>query len=262
MVKGIDKFKEFFSSFDNNYVIIGGTACTIALRDTDMQPRATDDIDMILIVENITSEFGKRFWEFIELGKYENRERKRDESKEPATELYRFIKPQEGFPVQIELLSRFPNKLGKPTNFHLTPIPLGDDIPSLSAILLDDVYYELTLKESLIEDELRIASPLSLICLKARAYLNLTEEKKINSNIRSSDIKKHRDDVFKLLAMRIDPFTPVELESEIKDCIRQFIDVIESSLPNISLENSLQRDSEDIIGYIQIMKEVFKIEEL
>lgn len=48
---GLEKFKEHFAGFEDNYVIIGGTACDIALRDTVMRPRATDDIDMILVVE-------------------------------------------------------------------------------------------------------------------------------------------------------------------------------------------------------------------
>lgn len=29
MVRGIDTFKEFFKGFEDNYVIIGGTACEI-----------------------------------------------------------------------------------------------------------------------------------------------------------------------------------------------------------------------------------------
>ena len=35
MVKGLEKFKEYFAGFEDNYVIIGGTACDIILRDTD-----------------------------------------------------------------------------------------------------------------------------------------------------------------------------------------------------------------------------------
>lgn len=43
-VKGLEKFKEYFSDFKENYVIIGGTACSIILRDAPMKPRATKDI--------------------------------------------------------------------------------------------------------------------------------------------------------------------------------------------------------------------------
>lgn len=224
-----------------------------------MRPRATDDIDMILVVEKMTPEFGQRFWEFIDEGKYENLQRKR-EDKEPVTELFRFLEPKNGFPVQIELLSKYPDVLGVPTGFHLTPIPVGEEIPSLSAILLDEEYYRHTIDSSIIEEGICIANPLSLLCLKVKAFLNLTEEKKINPNVRSADIKKHRDDVFKLLAMRIDPFTPVELSATMKDEVSVFINTMEESLPNQSLRDSLQRTDDDIRGFLGIMKEIFGFE--
>ena len=70
MVVGLDKFKEAYADFKDNYVIIGGTACDIILSDTDMLPRATDDIDMILVVEKMTKEYGDVFWQFIKDGNY------------------------------------------------------------------------------------------------------------------------------------------------------------------------------------------------
>ncbi len=258
MVRGLEKFKEYFAGFEDNYVIIGGTACDIALRDTYMRPRATDDIDMILVVEKMTPEFGQRFWDFIVAGEYEKRQRKRDD-KEPVTELFRFINPKPGFPVQIELLSKYPDILGKPTGFHLAPIPVGEEIPSLSAILMNEEYYYQTVRESIIADNIRIADPLSLLCLKVKAFLNLTEEKKNNPNVRSGDIKKHRDDVFKLLAMRIDPLTPVELSATTKADMTTFIEMMEVSLPNQSLRDSLQRSDNDIRGFLEIMREIFSI---
>lgn len=259
MVKGLEKFKEHFAGFEDNYVIIGGTACDVTLQNTDMRPRVTDDIDMILVIEKMTAEFGQRFWELIVLGEYKTRQRKRGD-KEPATELFRFINPKEGFPVQIELLSRYPDVLGEPTGFHLTPIPVGEKIPSLSAILLDEEYYHHTIDSSVIEDGIRIANPLSLLCLKVKAFLNLTEEKKTNPEVRSGDIKKHRDDVFKLLAMRIDPLTPIELSDKMKGELSIFIEIMEKSLPNQSLRDSLQRTDDDIRGFLGIMKEIFGIE--
>lgn len=259
MVKGLEKFKEHFAGFEDNYVIIGGTACDISLQDTDMRPRATDDIDMILVIEKMTPEFGYSFWEFIALGEYQNRQRKRGE-KEPTTELFRFINPKEGFPVQIELLSRYPDVLGEPTGYYLTPIPVGEKISGLSAILLDEEYYYHTIESSIIEDGVRIANPLSLLCLKVKAFLNLTEEKKTNQNVRSGDIKKHRDDVFKLLAMRIDPLTPIELSDTMKNELRLFVVMMEESLPNQSLRDSLQRTDNDVRGFLGIMKDIFGIE--
>ncbi|MDR2914296.1 MAG: hypothetical protein LBV74_05635 [Tannerella sp.] len=147
--------------------------------------------------------------------------------------------------------------MGEPTGFHLTPVPVGEEISSLSAILLDEEYYNHTIGSSILEDGIRIANPLSLLCLKVKAFLNLTKERKTNLNVRSGDIKKHRDDVFKLLAMRIDPFTPIALSVDMKESINTFIGMMEQSLPNQSLQDSLQRTNDEIRGYLDIMKEIF-----
>ena len=63
MVNGFTKFKEKFQSFENQYVIIGGTACDLIMENEELPFRATKDIDIVLIVESITAEFGRRFWE-------------------------------------------------------------------------------------------------------------------------------------------------------------------------------------------------------
>lgn len=51
MVRGIDKFREFFTGYEGNYVIIGGTACEMHEEIYAQTPRATKDIDIILIVD-------------------------------------------------------------------------------------------------------------------------------------------------------------------------------------------------------------------
>jgi hypothetical protein len=64
-MEGLDKFREAFADFSDNYVIIGGTACGITMKDTVVRARATHDIDMIVIVENMTESFANRFWKFV-----------------------------------------------------------------------------------------------------------------------------------------------------------------------------------------------------
>jgi len=93
-----------------------------------------------------------------------------------------------------------------------------------------------------------------------KAFLNLTEEKKTNPGVRKGDIKKHRDDVFKLLAMRIDPLTPIELSETMKGELSIFVEMMEESLPNQSLSDSLQRSDNEIRGFLGIMKDIFGIE--
>lgn len=54
MVNGIAKFKEYFKGFEDQYVIIGGTACDVIMENEELPFRATKDIDIVLIVESIT----------------------------------------------------------------------------------------------------------------------------------------------------------------------------------------------------------------
>ena len=70
MVRGIDKFREFFTGYEGNYVIIGGTACEMHEEIYAQTPRATKDIDIILIVEALSSDFAAKFWEFVKTAGY------------------------------------------------------------------------------------------------------------------------------------------------------------------------------------------------
>ena len=49
MVNGIAKFKEYFKGFENQYVIIAGTACDVIMENEELPFRATKDIDLSLI---------------------------------------------------------------------------------------------------------------------------------------------------------------------------------------------------------------------
>ena len=99
MVRGLDIFKKYFKDYSDSYVIIGGTACDLIINEAGLKPRATKDIDIILVVEALSSDFVKKFWQFIQDGNYERREKGDDERK-----YYRFIKPEnEEFPFQIEI---------------------------------------------------------------------------------------------------------------------------------------------------------------
>lgn len=261
MVIGLEKFREALKDYSDNYVIIGGTACDVVLSGTDMRPRATDDIDMILVVENMTAEFASAFWKFVKDGEYKNGKRKRGEEKTPVYELYRFEDGKAGYPVKIELLSRHSDLLGEPSGFHIEPIPTGEDVSSLSAIMMDEDYYNLTVKNSFVENELRFATPIALICLKAKAYLNLLEERAKGRAVNTKDIKKHRNDVLKLVATT--PFDdPIPVTKEIFDSIGAYINKVEETLADNpkSLEDALHRSSEDIRAYLEVLGNAFVVE--
>lgn len=260
MVTGIDKFKEAFAQYADNYVIIGGTACDIVLQGTNMRPRATSDIDMIIIVERMTPEFAVAFWKFIREGGYHPAKRNRENSDESVYTLYRFDNPDDGYPVQIELLSRHPDILGEPSGFVIEPIPAGDELSSLSAIIMDDDYYHFTIRNSFVDGGLRIAHPVALMALKARAYLNLLAEKEEGKHVNTKHIKKHRSDVLKLIATTSVP-EPVKVTESIYECIREFSDGIRKTLPSRSLEAALNRTSDDIEVFLELLDAAFVIEE-
>lgn len=73
MVKGLDTFRNHFAGYEEQYVLIGGAACDIVFESNDASFRATRDLDMVLIVEALTPEFGEKLWEFIEIGRYRNK---------------------------------------------------------------------------------------------------------------------------------------------------------------------------------------------
>ncbi len=72
MVRGIDKFREYFRDFSDHYIIIGGTARDYAISEAGFTPKGTKDIDIVLIIEALSTKFVRRFWEFIKNGSYGN----------------------------------------------------------------------------------------------------------------------------------------------------------------------------------------------
>jgi len=70
MVAGLDKFRDYFADDTDKYVLIGGAACDTVFTSNDAVFRATKDLDMVLIVEALTPEFGEKFRQFIEDGGY------------------------------------------------------------------------------------------------------------------------------------------------------------------------------------------------
>ena len=55
---------------------------------------------------------------------------------------YRFTDGKSGYPAMIELFTRKLDAIQLPEDAVLTPLPMDEDISSLSAILLDNDYYE------------------------------------------------------------------------------------------------------------------------
>jgi hypothetical protein len=164
MIRGLDLFREHFVDYRKAFVLIGGVACHEWLSMQGLKFRATKDMDMVLIVEALDAAFVKRFWEFIEGGKYQVRQKAED-----GRQLYRFAKPENNqFPAMIEIFSRKPEGIDLAEGQHIVPVKLDEDSASLSAILLNDDYYSLVRQQHNEEKNLPFANPAALIPLKAR----------------------------------------------------------------------------------------------
>ena len=211
MVTGINSFKERFKDMDNQYAIIGGTACDLLMSEIGEDFRATKDLDIVLIVESLTAEFGRRFWEYIVDAGYEHRNKSTGEP-----QFYRFSHPVSSeYPFMIEIFSRKPDNLNLPENAVLTPLPLDEELSSLSAILLDDNYYDF-IKSGIIQiDGIAILDALHLIPLKAKAWADLSEKKAADENsVDSKDIKKHKNDIYRLTSL-LTPEMQITVSQEI-----------------------------------------------
>ena len=241
-MEGLEKFREAFEAYSENYVIIGGTACEIAMTGTAVHPRATHDIDMIVIVEKMTADFTEHFWKFIREGGYRPERCKQAEGETPKYELYRFVNGKPDYPKMIELLSRHPDILGEPKGLTIEPLPVDEDTSSLSAIIMDDDYYHFTIDHSKLTNGLRHADSAALIALKARAYLNLLQDKANGKQVNSKDIKKHRSDVLKNVVIMED--TQIGAPEPIVACIREFVASIKDEWDTLSeaLARALDQD--------------------
>ncbi len=224
-------------------MLIGGTACDLAMGEAGQTFRATQDLDIVLCAEALTDEFIAAFWQFIREGQYQSRE-KSDGSKE----FFRFRNPAiEGYPREIELFSRKPDMLTIPSDCTLTPIPASEDVSSLSAILLDEEYYSWIRQGDKEVDGIHIVGAEYLIPLKMKAWLDLSRRKAEGESIDSRKIRKHPNDVFRLFTiLMIEPLVSVPLV--VQQDVKKFMQKIESEtidFKNLGLGRLTMKDALD-----------------
>lgn len=223
MVNGFTTFKEQFRGYKDQYVIIGGTACDLIMESEELPFRATKDIDIVLIVESMTAEFGRRFWEYITEAGYEHLNKSSGK-----VQFYRFTSPKsKDYPYMIELFSRNPEFIVLSDDAILTPLPIDDEVSSLSAILLNEAYYELLKEGHTVIDGMPVLKPTCLIPFKAKAWLDLNERKNAGEHVDSKNIRKHKNDVFRL-AQLLTADTKQSIIPEIAEDMKSFLTAMES----------------------------------
>ncbi len=246
MVTGVEIFRKHFKDHTDKFILIGGTACDIAMSEMGIDFRATKDLDIVLIIEALDEEFSDCFCDFIRNGNYKISQNSKGKKK-----FYRFAKPQnENYPFMLELFSREPDVLEIPDNCHLTPIPISDECSSLSAILLDDNYYKFITSDVKLSEGLPYINAEHLIPLKTKAYLDLTEIKENGVSIDSKDIKKHKNDVFRLFQI-LSPESSMQLPESIANDLREFLELMIENPPDIKSFGIKTSSAEEIISTIK-----------
>ncbi len=234
MVRGLDGFREHFAEFVDRFVIIGGTACDLLMAEVGQPFRATKDIDIVLCLEAFDAEFAAAFWRFISGGRYSTRETDGRDRR-----FHRFRKPgSAGYPFMLELFSRVPDLLGPSIQGHLTPIPVSDPVSSLSAILMDGDSYAWAHAGRTLVAGLPVVRAEHLIPLKAMAWLDLDSRKAQGGRVDSRDLRKHKNDVFRLYAIA-DPEYRSPPPASIRAAVDRFIEQVrggEVDLPRLGLD--------------------------
>lgn len=229
MVYGLEMFQKSFEKYSDQYVLIGGTACSILMDEIGAPFRVTKDLDVVLILEVLDTGFTKAFWKFIEEGRYEHRNKSTG-----GTQFYRFSNPgSTGYPFMIELFSRAPFCFDLHAANGLTPIPSDGSVLSLSAILLNESYYNHLIKHRRKIEGCPILDLESVILFKIRVWLDLDARKKTGESIDSKHINKHRNDIFRLLGNISSVEHAIDVADEIFQDVQQFCVKVVDDKPDL-----------------------------
>lgn len=242
MVSGVESFRKWFAEYTDQYTIIGGTACDLLMSEDGLDFRATRDIDMVLIVESLTPEFGRRFWEYVKAAGYEHRNKSTGEP-----QFYRFSKPSSReYPYMIELFSGRVDAIELPEDAVLTPLPLDDEISSLSAILMDTDYYQFLREGKIVLNDIPVLDAAHLIPFKAKAWLDLTERNQNGEHVDSKNIRKHKNDVFRLSILLTSDIRVI-LSAAIRSDLEKFFSAMEAETIDLKAFGIRSQSQQEIL---------------
>lgn len=242
MVSGVESFRKWFAEYTDQYTIIGGTACDLLMSEDGLDFRATRDIDMVLIVESLTPEFGRRFWEYVKAAGYEHRNKSTGEP-----QFYRFSKPSSReYPYMIELFSGRVDAIELLEDAVLTPLPLDDEISSLSAILMDADYYQFLREGKTVLNDIPVLDAAHLIPFKAKAWLDLTERNRNGEHVDSKNIRKHKNDVFRLSILLTSDIRVI-LSAAIRSDLEKFFSAMEAETIDLKAFGIRSQSQQEIL---------------
>ena len=130
------------------------------------------------------------------------------------------------------------------------PLHLGEEISSLSAILLNTDYYDLLLTGKTILSDVPVLPNTYLVLFKAKAWIDLTERKAAGQKIDDKDIRKHKNDVARLAALLTGNET-CELTEGVHEDMVKFIMAFENEPPDMKSLGIAVVTSDDITDLLK-----------
>lgn len=252
MVAGLEHFRAYFAAYQDNYVLIGGVACYLMFEEAGLDFRATKDLDIVLCSEALSTDFVAYFWQYVKDGGYQIRQKSSGEK-----QFYRFDKPSvDGFPAMLELFSRAPQQLDLAEDASLTPLPVDDDVSSLSAILLDDDYYQCIAQGREIIRDVPVLGLGYILPFKVKAWLDLSQRKTSGESVDSKVIKKHLNDVFRLSQLLASDYR-VELTAAVRNNMHTFIEAMANGQAPVLKDFGIAGDVDDVLD---VLRRVYQIE--
>lgn len=200
-VRGIERFADAMSSCKGGYVLIGGGACSVLFDSEGDSFRATEDLDVVVIVDGEGVEFATALWAFIKTAGYEI-----GKVGDGKCTYYRFCLPKGSrraldYPGQIELFARHPEFVLEDEMSEVAPLSFDGAISSLSAIILDDGYYEFIRDNATNIGGITLLDALHIIPLKMRAHIDINRSYEEGRHCNDIDRRKHRSDVARLAGL-------------------------------------------------------------
>ena len=154
----------------------------------------------------------------------------------------------------IELFTRKPDAIQLPEDAALTPLPMDEDISSLSAILLDEDYYEFLKQGKVTVGGVTVLDAAYLIPFKAKAWMDLTDRKVTGEHVDSKNIKKHKNDVFRLTEL-LDPAVKTAVPQGVYADIQEFVQRMKNENVDTKQLGLVGRTKEEILEELKEMYE-------
>ncbi|PLX24889.1 MAG: hypothetical protein C0600_12505, partial [Ignavibacteria bacterium] len=158
------------------------------------------------------------------------------------------------YPAQLELFARVPDTIEFVEPVHLAPVHFEAELANLSAIVLSDGYYEFIHEQVRDLQGITCLEEVGQIPLKAKAWLNLTTRRENGEDVRSRDIRKHRNDI-----LRLSQLFNVEMYHELPDVVRndlqKFLEAVEPDLTDDLLRQLFVDDTPH--GVMSLLRNVF-----